>query len=46
MAKTKTVQVPVTHKEITIERRPPSGETEAQSPVSSKENVAIPVKKE
>jgi uncharacterized protein (TIGR02271 family) len=43
---TKTVQVPVTHEEVTIERRPPSGQTEAQTPVSSKEDITIPVKKE
>ena len=43
---TKTEQVPVTHEEVTIERRPPSGQTEAQTPVSSKENITIPVKKE
>lgn len=28
-----------------IERRPPSGQTEAQTPVSSTEDVTIPVKK-
>ncbi len=43
---TKTVQVPLTHEEVTIETRPPSGDTEAQTPVSSKENITIPVKKE
>ena len=43
---TKTVEVPVTHEEVTIERRPPSGQTEAQTPVSSREDVTIPVKKE
>ncbi len=43
---TKTEQVPVTHEEVTIERRPPSGQTEAQTPVSSKQNITIPVKKE
>ncbi len=43
---TKTVEVPVTHEEVTIERRPPSGQTEAQTPVSSKEDITIPVKKE
>ncbi len=43
---TKTVEVPVTHEEVTIERRPPSGQTEAQTPVSSTEDVTIPVKKE
>jgi uncharacterized protein (TIGR02271 family) len=43
---TKTVEVPLTHEEVTIERRPPSGDTQAQEPVSSKENITIPVKKE
>ncbi len=43
---TKTVQVPVTHEEVTIETRPPSGDTQAQTPVSSKEDISIPVKKE
>ncbi len=43
---TKTVEVPVTHGEVTIERRPASGQTEAQTPVSSREGVTIPVKKE
>jgi len=42
----KTVQIPVTHEEVTIETRPPSGDTQAQEPVSSKENITIPVKKE
>ncbi|MDP8907288.1 MAG: DUF2382 domain-containing protein [Thermoproteota archaeon] len=31
---------------MTIERRPPSEQTEAQTPVSSREDVTIPVKKE
>jgi len=43
---TKTVQVPLTHEEVTIETRPPSGDTQAQEPVSSKEDITIPVKKE
>ena len=43
---TKKVEVPLTHEEITIETRPPSGDTQAQEPVSSKENITIPVKKE
>ena len=46
VTETKTVQVPLTHEEVTIETRPPSGDTEAQTPVSSKEDIAIPVKKE
>jgi uncharacterized protein (TIGR02271 family) len=43
---TKTVEVPLTHEEVTIETRPPSGDTQAQTPVSSTENITIPVKKE
>ncbi len=43
---TKTVEVPVTHEEISIERRPASGQTKTQTPVSSREDVTIPVKKE
>ena len=43
---TKTVEVPLTHEEVTIETRPPSGDTQAQTPVSSKEDITIPVKKE
>lgn len=43
---TKTVEVPLTHEEVTIERRPPSGQTEAQTPVSSAEDITIPLKKE
>jgi uncharacterized protein (TIGR02271 family) len=46
VTETKTVQVPLTHEEVTIETRPPSGELEAQTPVSSKEDITIPVKKE
>jgi uncharacterized protein (TIGR02271 family) len=46
VTETKTVQVPLTHEEVTIETRPPSGELEAQTPVSSKEDIKIPVKKE
>lgn len=43
---TKKVEVPLIHEEVTIERRPPSGVTKAQKPVSSKEDITIPVKKE
>jgi uncharacterized protein (TIGR02271 family) len=46
VTETKTVQVPLTHEEVTIETRPPSGDLEAQTPVSSKEDITIPVKKE
>ena len=43
---TKKVEVPLTHEEVTIETRPPSGDTQAQGPVSSKEVITIPVKKQ
>ena len=43
---TKTVQVPLTHEEVTVETRPPSGDTQAETPVSSTEDINIPVKKE
>lgn len=46
ITETKKVEVPLTHEEVTIERRPPSGDTQAQEPVSSTENINIPVKKE
>ena len=46
ITETKTVEVPITHEEVTIEIRPPSGQTKAQEPVSSKENIPIPLKKE
>ncbi len=46
ITETKTVEVPITHEEVTIEIRPPSGHTKAQEPVSSKENITIPLKKE
>ena len=46
ITETKTVEVPITHEEVTIEIRPPSGQTKAQEPVSSKENIRIPLKKE
>jgi len=36
VTETKTVEVPLTREEVSIERRPPSGQTEAQSPIQSK----------
>ena len=48
ITETKTVQVPVTHEEVSIERRKPFGEqtyTE-QKPVTSTEEISIPLKKE
>jgi uncharacterized protein (TIGR02271 family) len=46
ITETKTVEVPVTREEISIERRPPSGQTEAQSPIQSQEKIKIPLKRE
>ncbi|HEY6536152.1 MAG TPA: YsnF/AvaK domain-containing protein [Candidatus Nitrosocosmicus sp.] len=46
MKETKTVQVPLTHEEVTIEKRPPSEDTQAETPVSSEQTIDIPVKKE
>jgi uncharacterized protein (TIGR02271 family) len=43
---TKTVEVPLTREEVSIERRPASGQTEAQSPIQSPEDIKIPVKRE
>lgn len=43
---TKTVHVPLTHEEVTIEKRPPSEDTQAETPVSSEQTIDIPVKKE
>ena len=34
------------HEEISIERRPPRGQTEAQSPIQSQEDIKIPLKRE
>ncbi|MDQ3847677.1 MAG: YsnF/AvaK domain-containing protein [Thermoproteota archaeon] len=51
VTETKNVEVPVTHDELTIERRSPSessssSTTTAESPVESKTEVKIPVNKE
>jgi uncharacterized protein (TIGR02271 family) len=48
ITETKTIEVPVTHEEISIERRKPeSGQTETdQKPVTSREEIEIPVKRE
>jgi uncharacterized protein (TIGR02271 family) len=43
---TKTVQVQLTHEEVTIETRPPSGDTKAEEPVSSSQDISIPLKRE
>ncbi len=46
ITETKTEQVQLMHEEISIERRPPSGQTEAQSPIQSQEKIKIPLKRE
>ena len=38
--------VPLTREEVSIERRPASGQTEAQSPIQSQEDIQIPLKRE
>ena len=43
---TKKVEVPLTREEISIERRPASGQTEAQSPIQSEKDIKIPFKRE
>ena len=39
------MEVPLTREEVSIERRPSSGQTEAQSPIQSQE-IKIPLKRE
>ena len=46
VTETKTVEVPLTREEISIERRPASGQTEAQSPIQSEQDIKIPLKRE
>ena len=46
VTETKTVEVPLTREEVSIERRPPSGQTEAQSPIQSQKEIKIPLKRE
>lgn len=50
VAETKTVEVPVTHEEITIEKRPPMDRKytsiTSESPVESKTEIKIPLKRE
>jgi uncharacterized protein (TIGR02271 family) len=42
----KTVQVPVTHEKVTIERRPASGAGTSDRPVNTETDVTIPLKHE
>jgi uncharacterized protein (TIGR02271 family) len=49
VTETKTVEVPVTHEEISVERRPASGDTSrtaAEKPVQSRTETKVPLKKE
>ena len=49
MTETKTVEVPVTHEEVSIERRTPSGgkgQVATEGPVTSTQEISIPLKKE
>ncbi|HJT48653.1 MAG TPA: YsnF/AvaK domain-containing protein [Nitrososphaeraceae archaeon] len=46
ITETKTVEVPVTHEEISVERRPASGSTKAERPVQSKTETKVPLKQE
>ena len=50
LTETKTVEVPITHEELIVERRPASESTTSTSdlkpPVISKEEIKIPLKKE
>ena len=46
VTETKTVEVPVTHEEISVERRPASGSTTAERPVQSKTETKVPLKQE
>ena len=49
VTETKTVEVPLTHEEVSIERRAPSGgdgQVATDGPVTSTQQISIPVKKE
>lgn len=46
MTETKTVEVPVTHEEVSIERRPASGQTKADRPVDSETEIKVPLSSE
>jgi len=46
VTETKTVEVSLTREKISIERRPPSGQTQIQRPLQSQEDIKIPLKRE
>jgi uncharacterized protein (TIGR02271 family) len=46
VTETRTVEVPVTHEEMTIERRPASDMTTTERPIQSKTEIKVPLSKE
>ena len=42
----KTIEVPVTHEELIIEKRPPKDSSSAQGPVKSKTEIKVPLNRE
>jgi uncharacterized protein (TIGR02271 family) len=46
VTETKTVEVPLTHEEVTVERRSPSGRATTETPVESATKVRVPLKHE
>jgi uncharacterized protein (TIGR02271 family) len=46
VTETKTVEVPLTHEEVTVERRSPSGRATTETPVESATKVKVPLKHE
>jgi len=43
---TKTVEVRLTHEEVTIERRPSSGSIKTETPISLRQEIKVPLRKE
>ena len=46
VTESKTVEVPLTREEVSIETRPARDQTEAQSPIQSEKEIKIPLKRE
>jgi uncharacterized protein (TIGR02271 family) len=46
VTETKSVEGPVTHEEVSVERRPASGTTAADKPVQSRTETKVPLKQE
>jgi len=42
----KTIEVPVTHEELIVEKRPPKDSSSAQGPVKSKTEIKVPLNRE